>query len=43
MSKFLTAFLLMGACITVAAQGNDSTTNKTKSTTMIKTWVRGAK
>jgi hypothetical protein len=33
MSKFLTAFLLMGACITVAAQGNDSTTNKTKSTT----------
>jgi hypothetical protein len=30
MTKFLTAFLLMGACITVAAQGTDSTTNKTK-------------
>ena len=29
MSKFLTAFLLMGACMTVAAQGTDSTTNKT--------------
>lgn len=28
MSKFLTAFLLMGACITVAAQGTDSTTKK---------------
>jgi len=28
MSKFLTAFLLMGACITVAAQGTDSTTTK---------------
>jgi hypothetical protein len=34
MSKFLTAFLLMGACITVAAQGADSTTgSKTKTTT----------
>lgn len=32
MSKFLTAFLLMGACITVAAQGTDSTANKTKAT-----------
>ena len=30
MSKFLTAFLLMGACITVAAQGTDSTSNKAK-------------
>lgn len=30
MSKFLTAFLLMGACITVAAQGTDTTTSKTK-------------
>ena len=28
MSKFLTAFLLMGACITVAAQGTDSTSKK---------------
>lgn len=33
MSKFLTAFLLMGACITVAAQGTDSTTAKTKTAT----------
>jgi len=32
MTKFLTAFLLMGACITVAAQGTDSTT-KNKTTT----------
>ena len=32
MSKFLTAFLLMGACITVSAQGTDSSTNKTKNT-----------
>ena len=32
MSKFLTAFLLMGACITVAAQGTDSTTKKAKTT-----------
>jgi hypothetical protein len=30
MSKFLTAFLLMGACITVAAQGTDGSTTKTK-------------
>jgi hypothetical protein len=33
MSKFLTAFLLMGACMTVAAQGTDSTTSKTKTAT----------
>ena len=33
MSKFLTAFLLMGACMTVAAQGTDSTTGKTKTAT----------
>lgn len=33
MSKFLTAFLLMGACITVSAQGTDSTTNKSKAGT----------
>ena len=33
MSKFLTAFLLMGACITVAAQGTDSTTTKSKTAT----------
>lgn len=33
MSKFLTAFLLMGACITVAAQGTDSNTNKNKAST----------
>ena len=33
MSKFLTAFLLMGACITVAAQGTDSTTRKGKTAT----------
>ena len=33
MSKFLTAFLLMGACITVAAQGTDSSTAKTKTAT----------
>lgn len=33
MTKFLTAFLLMGACITVAAQGTDSTTNKGKTAT----------
>jgi hypothetical protein len=33
MSKFLTAFLLMGACITVAAQGTDSTTDKPKTAT----------
>ena len=33
MSKFLTAFLLMGACITVAAQGTDSNTNKNKPST----------
>lgn len=33
MSKFLTAFLLMGACITVAAQGTDSTTGKSKTAT----------
>jgi hypothetical protein len=32
MSKFLTALLLMGACMTVAAQGTDSTTSKTKNT-----------
>jgi hypothetical protein len=32
MTKFLTAFLLMGACITVAAQGTDSTT-KSKTAT----------
>ena len=32
MTKFLTAFLLMGACITVAAQGTDSTTTKSKTT-----------
>jgi hypothetical protein len=31
MSKFLTALLLMGACMTVAAQGNDSASGKTKS------------
>ena len=30
MSKFLTAFLLMGACFTVAAQGTDSSTGKAK-------------
>jgi len=30
MSKFLTAFLLMGACLTVAAQGTDTSANKTK-------------
>lgn len=30
MKKFLTALMLMGACITVAAQGTDSTTKKTK-------------
>ena len=33
MSKFLTAFLLMGACITVAAQGTDGTTGKSKTAT----------
>ena len=33
MSKFLTAFLLMGACMTVAAQGADSSTSKTKPAT----------
>jgi hypothetical protein len=33
MSKFLTAFLLMGACMTVAAQGTDSSTSKTKTAT----------
>jgi hypothetical protein len=33
MSKFLTAFLLMGVCMTVAAQGADSTTGKTKTAT----------
>ena len=33
MSKFLTAFLLMGACMTVAAQGTDSSTSKTKAAT----------
>ena len=32
MTKFLTAFLLMGACITVAAQGTDSTSAKSKTT-----------
>ena len=32
MTKFLTAFLLMGACITVAAQGTDSTSTKSKTT-----------
>lgn len=31
MSKFLTAFLLMGACITVAAQGTDAASSKGKS------------
>lgn len=31
MSKFLTALLLMGACITVAAQDNDSASSKKKS------------
>jgi hypothetical protein len=30
MKKFLTALMLLGACITVAAQGTDSTTKKTK-------------
>ena len=33
MSKFLTAFLLMGACITVAAQGTDTTSGKGKAAT----------
>ena len=33
MSKFLTAFLLTGACMTVAAQGADSSTSKTKPAT----------
>ena len=33
MSKFLTALLLMGACITVAAQGTDSSTDKSKANT----------
>lgn len=33
MTKFLTAFLLMGACITVAAQGTDSNTSKGKTST----------
>ena len=32
MTNFLSAFLLMGACITVAAQGTDSTTTKSKTT-----------
>lgn len=32
MSKFLTAFLLMGACLTVAAQGTDSSAHKAKPT-----------
>ncbi|MFL6719160.1 MAG: hypothetical protein ACJ8G3_22675 [Burkholderiaceae bacterium] len=31
MSKFLTALLLMGACMTVAAQDNDSAASKKKS------------
>lgn len=30
MSKFLTALLLMSACVTVAAQGTDSTSSKSK-------------
>lgn len=42
MSKFLTAFLLMGACITVAAQGTDSNTNKGKTSTS-KTAAKKAK
>ena len=33
MSKFLTAFLLMGACITVAAQGTDTASSKGKTAT----------
>lgn len=33
MSKFLTALLLMGACITVSAQGTDSTSGKSKTAT----------
>ena len=37
MSKFLTAFLLMGACMTVAAQGTDSKTTTTKKPAASKT------
>ena len=33
MSKFLTAFLLMGACITVAAQGTDASSSNGKTST----------
>lgn len=33
MSKFLTALLLMGTCITVSAQGTDSTSGKSKTAT----------
>ena len=46
MSKFLTAFLLMGACITVAAQGTDSTTTTKKpaaSKTTKKTHAKSSK
>jgi hypothetical protein len=37
MSKFLTAFLLMGACMTVAAQGTDGKTTTTKKPAASKT------